>query len=108
MGVDCVVLEYVFRGKKLRVTGWNAYEISRARRCFDFTFIYPLNARVVEAPQVISQPVPSIFLCSPLLSGFGELQACPFPDAVFPLPFLSALSSSPFHCTLQDGFGQTW
>ena len=37
----------------------------------------------------------------------GELQACPFPDVVFlPLP-LSALSSSPFHFALQDGFGQT-
>ena len=40
--------------------------------------------------------------------GLGELQACPFPDVVFqPLP-LSALSSSPFHSALQDGFGQTW
>ena len=39
--------------------------------------------------------------------GLGELQACPFPDVVFsPLP-LSALSSSRFHCALQDGFGQT-
>ena len=38
--------------------------------------------------------------------GLAELQAYPFPDVVFP-PFpLSALSSSPFHCALQDGFGQ--
>ena len=37
----------------------------------------------------------------------GELQACPFPDVVFPPLPLSA-SSSPFHCALQDGFGQTW
>ena len=37
--------------------------------------------------------------------GLCKLQACPFPDAVFlPLP-LSALSSSPFHCALQDGSG---
>ena len=37
----------------------------------------------------------------------AELQACPFPNVVFaPLP-LSALSSSFFHCALQDGFGQT-
>ena len=36
-----------------------------------------------------------------------ELQACPFPDVVFPPLPLSALSSSPFHCALQDGFGQT-
>ena len=39
--------------------------------------------------------------------GLGELQACPFPDVVFPPLPLSALSSSPFHCALQDGFGQT-
>ena len=40
--------------------------------------------------------------------GLGELLACPFPDVVFPSPFLSALSSSPFHCALHDDFGQTW
>ena len=44
------------------------------------------------------------------LQGLGELQACPFPDVVFPPLPLSAMSSSPFHCALQeiDGFGQTW
>ena len=41
------------------------------------------------------------------LWGLGELQACSFPDVVFPPVPLSALSSSPFHCALQDGFGQT-
>ena len=39
--------------------------------------------------------------------GPAELQACPFPEVVFPPLLLSALSSSPFHCALQDGFGQT-
>ena len=39
--------------------------------------------------------------------GLGEIQACPFPDVVFPSLLLSALSSSPFHCALQGGFGQT-
>ena len=47
----------------------------------------------------------SVLHCPP---GLGKLQACPFPDAVFPPLFLSALSSSPFHCALPDGFGQTW
>ena len=46
----------------------------------------------------------SVFHC-PL--GLGELQACPFPDVVFPPLPLSAWSSSPFHCVLQDGFGKT-
>ena len=39
--------------------------------------------------------------------GLGDLQACPFPDVVVPSLPLTALSSSPFHCALQDGFGQT-
>ena len=42
--------------------------------------------------------------------GPAELQACPFPNVVFPPLPLSALSSSPptLHCALQDCFGQTW
>ena len=47
----------------------------------------------------------------PVLHGrleLGELQACPFPDVVTPPLPLSALSSSPFHCALQDDTGQTW
>ena len=40
--------------------------------------------------------------------GLDELQACPLPDVVFPPLPLSALSSSPSHCAMQDGFGQTW
>ena len=39
--------------------------------------------------------------------GLGEPQARPFPDVVFPPLPLSALSSSPCHRALQDGFGQT-
>ena len=40
--------------------------------------------------------------------GLGVLHACQFPDVVFPPLPLSAVSSSPFLCALQDGFGQTW
>ena len=47
---------------------------------------------------------PPVLHCS---LGLGELQACPFPDVVFPPPFLSALSSSLYYSTLQDGFRQT-
>ena len=39
--------------------------------------------------------------------GLGELQAYPFPNVVSPPLPLSALSSSPFHCALKDGFGHT-
>ena len=64
------------------------------------------TARVVGAQQIISQPVFSPF--SPVLHcplGPAELQACSFADVVFPPLPLYALSSSPFHCALQDGFG---
>ncbi|WP_419615401.1 hypothetical protein, partial [Thiolapillus sp.] len=40
---------------------------------------YPLTARVVGAPQMISHPVFSIFPCSPLLSG-----TCRTPDLSIP------------------------
>ena len=64
--------------------------------------IYPLTARVVGAPQMILQPVSFIFPVLHYPLGLAELQACPFPDVVFPPLSLSALSSSPFHCALQD------
>ena len=69
-----------------------------------FIFTYPLTVRVTGAPQIISQPVSSIFSVLHCPLGPGELQACSFPDTVFPPLLLSALSSSPLHCVLQDGF----
>ena len=69
--------------------------------------IYPLTARVVGAPKMISQPVFCIFSCSPLPSRTCRTPGLSIPDVVFPPLPVSALSSSPFHCALQDGFGQT-
>ena len=70
--------------------------------------IYFLPARVVGAPQMMSQPVSSIFPVLHCPLGLAELQACPFPNVVSPPLPLSALSSAPFLCALQDGSGQTW
>ena len=67
--------------------------------------IYPLTMRVVGAPQMISQSVSSIFPVLHCPLGLGKLQACPFPDVIFPPLPPSSLSSSSFHCALQDGFG---
>ena len=81
--------------------------------CYLFFFfiiiiIYPLTAKVIEVPLIISQPVSSIFLCSPLPSWTWWTPACSCPDVVFPPLPLSALSSSPFQYALQDGFCQSW
>ena len=65
--------------------------------CFIIIIINPLTARVVGAPQILCNqfsPFSPVLNC-PL--GLTELQACPFPDVVFPPLPLSALSSSPFH-----------
>ena len=75
--------------------------------------ICPLTARAVWAPQMISQQFPPFFPVLHCPMGLDELQACPFPDVVFPPLPLSAFSSSycliffPLSCALQDGFGQT-
>ena len=38
----------------------------------------------------------------------GDLLAFLFPAVIFPPLLLSPSSSSPFHCALQDDFGQAW
>ena len=61
--------------------------------------INPLTARVIGAPQILKKiqfsPFFPVLHCS---LGLAELQACLFPDVVFPPLLLSALSSFPFHC----------
>ena len=75
------------------------------KRYIVIIIINPLTARVVGAPQMIHLPPFFPVLHCPL--GLAELQACPFLVVVFPPLPLSTLSSSRFHCALQDGFGQT-
>ena len=70
--------------------------------------IYPLTARVVGAPQMISQPVSSIFPCSPLPSGTWRTPVLSIPWCCLPTASSVGLVFFPFHCALQDGFGQTW
>ena len=70
--------------------------------------IYPLNARVIGHHRWFHNQFPPFSPVLHCLLGLGNLPACPFPDVVFPPLSPSALSSSPFHCALQDGFGQTW
>ena len=46
--------------------------------------IYPLTARVVGAPQMISQPVSSIYPCSPLPSGTSRTPGLSIPWCCLP------------------------
>ena len=82
--------------------------------------IYPLTARIVGAPQMSSQPVSSIFLCSPLPSGTWQTPGlsvpwCCLPPSssvylVFFLPFTvpckmvlarpNERETCPYHCSL--------
>ena len=51
---------------------------------FIFIIIYPLTARVAGAPQMISQTVSSIFLCSPLPSGSWQTPGLSTPWCCLP------------------------
>ena len=63
----------------------------------------------VGALHMTSEPVPLICLCSPQPSGTWRAPGLSiFLMLSSHLFFMSALSSSPFHWTFQDGFGQTW
>ena len=55
-----------------------------------FTVTYPFTARVVGAPRMTSQLSFLHFAVLHCPMGHGELQACRFPDVVFPPLFLSA------------------
>ena len=73
--------------------------------CNSFTTsTYPLTARVVEAPQMTSQPVSPFFSVLHCLLGLSKLQACPYLDVVLPPLLQSVLSSSPFHLCLARWF----
>ena len=67
----------------------------------------PLTMRIIGAPQITSQPVLSIFLCSQLPSGTWRTPGLSIPKYCFPTSFSVSLSFSPFHCALQDDFGHT-
>ena len=86
-----------------RMTWWmrvlfTFFVIRTCALCFIIIIICPLTARVVWAPQMILQPVFSIFPCSPLPSGTCRTPGLSIPWCCLPTSSLSALSSSPFHC----------
>ena len=67
-----------------------------------------LNQGVVEAPQMTSQPTSSIFLCALQLSGTWRNPGLSIPWCSLPTSFCACRVFFPFHCALQDDFGQTW
>ena len=93
-----------FRDKIINIR----FDLNFQLACIIIIIINPLIARVVGAPQMNLQSVFSIFPCSPLPSGTCRTPGLSIPWCCPPTSSSSALSSSPFHCALQDGFGQTW
>ena len=69
--------------------------------------VYPLITRVVGAPQMILQPVFSIFPCSPLPSGTCRTPGMSIPWCCLPTSSFVRLVFFPLSLC-QDGFGQTW
>ena len=104
------VLFFNWKKKKKR---WDVLGHLKSRRflfnCFNaIIIIYHFTATVVGHHRWFHYQFPPFFCFLDCPLGLGELQACPFPDVVFPPLPLTTLSSYPFHCALQDGFGQTW
>ena len=73
-----------------------------------FIFTCPLTVGSLGHHWWFHDQFPPFFSVLQCPLGLGELQACPFPDAVFPLLPLFAFSYSSFQCALQNSFGRTW
>ena len=107
---DYVVLLFCLQGM-LERREWTGCEEGRSdchQHASPLTFTYPLTTGLLGHHRWPHNQFPPFFSVLHCPLGLGELQACPFPDVVLPPHFLSALFSSPFHCALQHGFGQTW
>ena len=61
------------------------------------TIIYPLTARVIGAPQIIGQPVSSIFPCSPLPSRTWRTPGLSIPRCCLPTSSSVCLVCFPLH-----------
>ena len=72
------------------------YKRSADILCIIMIIIYPLTRRVVEAPQMISQPVSSIFPCSPLPFGTWRTPGLPIPWCCLPTSFRLPCLLPPF------------
>ena len=85
------------------VPGWSTFSFI----IIIIIIINSLTTRVTWAPQMVSQPVSSIFPCSPLPSGTWKTPGLSISRMLSSHLFLCLLSSSGFHCALRDGFCQT-
>ena len=98
-----------------RMQMWNVYANSKiVRRTIIIVIIiitiiiYPLIARVVGAPQMISQPVSSISLCFPLPSGTWRIPGLSIPWCCLPNSSSVCLVFFPLSLCLARCLHQTW
>ena len=76
------VRQVVYQSFKLDKSGLLQKWLLLLKYGVHFTLYLSLNHRVIGAPQTTSQPVSSVFLCSPLPSRIWQTPGCPFPDAL--------------------------
>ena len=76
--------------------------------CERLVIVNPLTPSVIGALRWLYYQFSPIFPVLRCPRWLAELSACPFSDIIFPPLPLSALSSTNFHCALQNGFSQTW
>ena len=101
---------FIFQWEWISLTQLQLWSRCACSCVSSFTFTYPSTARIVGTSQMPSQPVSSIFPCSPLPSGTWRTPGLSIPWCCLPTPFPVCLvfPPPPHNCTLQDGFGQTW
>ena len=100
-----VPLSSAFRQNKTQRTKpkstWNS---SLLKLCHHHLISYPITANAVGAPQMMSQPVSDIFLCSPLPSGTWRTPGLSIPWCCLPTSFSYCLIFFPLSLYLARWF----
>ena len=104
------VLLWLFSGCVARLDYfWNRHWRTRQdRSCHLHLHLSLAVTRGVGAPQMTSQTVSSIFLCSPLPSWTWLIPGLAIPWRCLPTSSSVCLVFFPFQWALQNGLGQTW
>ena len=90
-----------FEGRLIWSSQWIKHFV---KNCPVFSLTYPLNIQSIRAPKMTSQPVSSIFLCSPLPSGTWRTPGMSIPWCCLPTSFSACLVFFPLSLRLARWF----